>query len=241
MINVAKTRKSIIIIGDLHGRNIWKKITALHPEEYIVFIGDYFDSKDGIPVYDQISNFNAILKFKRENPNRVVLLLGNHDFHYLPAVHETYSGYQHIFHADIWSALEPALADGLMQICLRTGKYIISHAGLTRTWCTRHRVSHKNPVAAVNKLLYSKPLAFAFSPGPLKESTGDEPQQGPLWVRPESLRQDALPGFTQVVGHTQNPGISFYPNVICVDVFSYTPKYLRITNDGQAVVEQMYP
>ena len=35
----------IIVIGDIHGRTIWKQIVAANPDaDLFVFIGDYFDS-----------------------------------------------------------------------------------------------------------------------------------------------------------------------------------------------------
>ena len=233
------SERSIIIIGDLHGRNIWKDIVALHPADSIVFLGDYFDSKENISAPEQINNFNEILHFKRQNPSRVTLLMGNHDFHYLPQAGETYSGYQRFFHNDIWEAIEPAFTGGDLQVCMQAGEYLISHAGLTRTWCFLHDIPFNAPMDPVNELMVSNVRALAFSPGPIFEKSGDEPQQGPLWVRPDSLKKDALPGFIHVVGHTQQPDIRFYPDVIIVDVFSFSPKYLLIMPDGQAIIRSL--
>ncbi|MCU0403966.1 MAG: hypothetical protein MUE99_05400, partial [Chitinophagaceae bacterium] len=126
--------------------------------------------------------------------------------------------------------------DRHLQVCKQVGKYLISHAGLTQTWCLNHHIPFTNPQKKVNDLLFVNPRAFAFSPGPFNEKTGDEPQQGPLWVRPGSLEADAIPGFIQVVGHTQQPGIIFDQHIIYIDVFSFTPKYLQITPDGNALV-----
>ena len=57
----------------------------------IIFLGDYFDSRDGISIGDQQKNFDDILKFKELNTDKVKLLFGNHDYHYLPHVQEHYS------------------------------------------------------------------------------------------------------------------------------------------------------
>ena len=74
----------LIALGDIHGRNIWKQILAKEDNfDKIVFIGDYFDSKDGISVLQEIENFKEILELKKKFKDKVVLLFGNHDFHYL--------------------------------------------------------------------------------------------------------------------------------------------------------------
>ncbi len=225
-----------IIIPDLHGRPFWDKIVIRHPEDQIVFLGDYFDSKEDYSAAAQISNFNNILTFKRSNADRVTLLLGNHDFHYLPFAQEKYGGYQHFFAADIYESLKPAVDEKLLNVCMLFGKYLISHAGLTRTWCRNNSIPLKNPVEATNTLLYTRPEAFRFSPGPIMEPTGDEPEQGPLWVRPYSLSQDYLQGFVQVVGHTQHPSITHLPHAIFTDVLGFSPKYLTINEKGATEV-----
>jgi predicted phosphodiesterase len=72
----------IICIGDIHGRDCWVKILEQNPDaDLFVFEGDYFDSFT-IPALEQINNFKLILKFRDENPNKVIMLFGNHDFHY---------------------------------------------------------------------------------------------------------------------------------------------------------------
>lgn len=74
----------IITIGDIHGRNYWKK--ALEKEaDYYVFLGDYLDAETSMPtpeLKNVISNFEEIIKAKIDNPTKIILLLGNHDIHY---------------------------------------------------------------------------------------------------------------------------------------------------------------
>ena len=73
-----------IMIGDIHGRDTWKQIIAQEPDAYrIVFLGDYFDSFD-IKGVEQLHNFNEIIKFKQETHQDVIMLFGNHDYHYMP-------------------------------------------------------------------------------------------------------------------------------------------------------------
>jgi len=82
-----------IVLGDTHGRSIWKEIVSQEKADRVIFIGDYFDSFDIEPVVQQ-HNFKEIIEFKEKGECEVILLIGNHDFHYLP-MGETYSGYKH--------------------------------------------------------------------------------------------------------------------------------------------------
>lgn len=230
---------TIVIIGDIHGRSLWKIIAQQHPADEIVFVGDYFDSKENFTAHQQIQNFNEILTFKKANPGRVTMLMGNHDFHYLPAAGERYSGHQYFFATDIYEALKPALDEKLLNICTQKGNYLISHAGLTRTWCRNHKIPLRNPAESVNHLFYEKPEAFRFSPGKIEDPSGDEPEQGPLWVRPDSLSKDYLRGFVHVVGHTQGPDITILPHAIFTDVLAFTPKYLEINEKGEAIARRI--
>ncbi len=228
--------KSIIIIGDIHGRTIWKDIVVRHPKDEIIFVGDYFDSKEDFSATAQIFNFNEILHFKKANQQRVTLLFGNHDFHYLPAANERYSGYQYFFAADIYAALKLALDEQLLKVCCQKGQFLMSHAGLTKTWCKNNKIPMRKPEDAVNRLLYEHPAAFRFCGGKLNDPTGDEPEQGPLWVRPNSLYTDNLPGFTQIVGHTQRPAMLFREGLIVVDVLAFSSNYLEINPQGNLLI-----
>lgn len=82
----------MIVIPDIHGRSFWKiAVTKAQPDEKIIFLGDYLDHYEGrvdavngnIITQDiALQNFKEILRFKNENPDKVVMLLGNHDTSY---------------------------------------------------------------------------------------------------------------------------------------------------------------
>ncbi len=77
-----------IVIGDIHGRSIWKNIIDKEKEfDKVVFVGDYFDSKI-YSAQEQIDNFLNIIDFKQSirEDQEVILLIGNHDLHYFPEV-----------------------------------------------------------------------------------------------------------------------------------------------------------
>ena len=60
--------KVLNIIGDIHGRSVWKDLVI--PEAINVFLGDYFDPYDNILKDDLVSNFEAIIQYKKDNPQK---------------------------------------------------------------------------------------------------------------------------------------------------------------------------
>ena len=66
----------IVVIADIHGRDLWKKQIEENADLYI-FLGDYFDSFY-IEGEDQIKNFLEIKDFYENNKDKVILLAGNH-------------------------------------------------------------------------------------------------------------------------------------------------------------------
>ena len=56
------------IIGDIHGKESWKQL--VQEEGINVFVGDYFDSKDGRSANEVIANFEDIIAFKQQRPER---------------------------------------------------------------------------------------------------------------------------------------------------------------------------
>lgn len=69
----------IIALGDIHGRDIWKDIVKKESDaDKIVFVGDYVDTHDNISPYKQVDNFKEIVEYKKENKDKVILLIGNH-------------------------------------------------------------------------------------------------------------------------------------------------------------------
>lgn len=76
----------ILIFPDIHGRTFWKKPCET-PEKYdkIIFLGDYVDPyyDEGISKEDTITNLEEIIEFKKQNSDKTILLIGNHDMSYL--------------------------------------------------------------------------------------------------------------------------------------------------------------
>ena len=73
----------ILVLGDIHGRLYWSDIISKENPDKVIFLGDYVSTHEGIPAEQQMSNLEDILNYKDENPDRVVLLRGNHDTQHL--------------------------------------------------------------------------------------------------------------------------------------------------------------
>lgn len=228
-------KKEIIgVIADIHGRSKWKEIIKNPQVTKWVFIGDYFDDKNGgYSANRQIKNFKEIVEFKKANPDKVILLVGNHDFHYLKGVNEHYSSYQFGYAKNINRVLQPVVDEGLLQICHQEDKYFFSHAGLTKTWCKNCGIDINNLQESVNNLFKTDITKFRFTMGGNLSYGGNDVTQPPIWVRPQSLVKDMVDGIVCVVGHTQVKEVTVLndDNLILIDCLGTTDEYLIIENN----------
>lgn len=233
----------IVALGDIHGRDSWEKIAQeeLDSCDKFIFIGDYFDSFD-IPFSVQMDNFKNILDLKRKNMDKVVLLFGNHCYHYLKGIHDVYSGYQSFYSHDIGMVIEKALKEDLIQMCFIHDKFLFSHAGVTNTWLSDNGYNSEEPLDVfINDLFKYKPLSFRFKSGKNRSPYGDDVCQSPIWVRPNSLLQDKLDDYVYVVGHTQQNELMVNDSIvslILIDTLGTSGEYLQII-DGEASVKKI--
>jgi predicted phosphodiesterase len=230
----------VIALGDTHGRSLWKEIVSKETDaDKIVFIGDYFDTHGGgYSANRQIENFKDIIAFKKANMDKVILLLGNHDFHYLNDVDENYSGYQWHYRQDINAVLQPAVDEGLVQMAFVYDKYVFTHAGVTKTWAKNSGVDVNNLQESVNNLFKTDIKKFKFTVGPNFSNYGDDITQPPIWVRPESLFMDMIDGVLYVVGHTTQKNITQIGNIILIDTLGTSREYFVI-EDNKARIESV--
>lgn len=195
----------VLVLGDIHGSNKWKDIILKENDcDLVIFIGDYLDSFS-VSIENQIENFKDILQYKNDNSDKVILLLGNHDYHYssfCPSG-EYYSGFKSVTRLQTRDILDENIKNGNIKIChLLHGKYLLSHAGFSKTWVysvNAEKLQGQQLVDYINDLLLSHPIDFAFNGF---DSYGDNTSQGPLWVRPRSLAYDKFEDYIQIVGHT---------------------------------------
>jgi hypothetical protein len=214
----------VILIGDIHGRTIWKKIVERHPDaDYYVFFGDYFDPYEDIPFWELAKNFKAIVQLKRELGDRVILLLGNHDLHYYADV-EPCSRFDYLNSAKIGTLFKENLH--LFQVAFEFEGVLCTHAGVSPSWFSVHIGEWSNPrcnAAHINQLHEKNPEAFSFYSGD-RSGYGENEMQGPMWIRPRSLIKSQKPlgeklQFLQLIGHTQLID-KIEDKFLCVDALS---------------------
>jgi predicted phosphodiesterase len=202
------------IIGDVHGRDQWKQIVAQESNaDRFVFLGDYFDSFD-ISGVEQMHNFKEIVEFKETSGKEVILLIGNHDYHYFPEIGESStSGYQ--------TRMAPSIQQLIYENRQLNDLFNYTPVNL----CYRSY-----------KIIDEEKGEWVGSSG-----FGGETYQGPMWIRPKALmaanRDTLRKEIIQVVGHThQNEidkeGKATGGRYYFVDTQETSQEYMIIT-DGQ--------
>lgn len=232
----------VVAIGDIHGRKIWADIIKKESDaDQYVIMGDYFDSYEDEDIDyfigAQVENFNNILALKKKMKDKLILLFGNHDYHYLSNTPHKYSRYDAATQAQAGHIFDRVARDGTLQMCFIHSWFLFTHAGVTKTWCANNNIDLKNIEQSINDRFLYKPQSFAFSPGRRMDEYGDEPCQSPVWVRPFSLRMDKIDDYTQIVGHTYQERIIIKNNdpVVVIDALGITKQYLIIENGKMKV------
>ena len=212
-----------LILGDIHGHDSWKKHIESQDPDKIVFIGDYFDHPE-VTAETQLENFKNIIELKKSRPG-VTLLTGNHDAHYM-GIGQMYSGYQFGASPHIQQVLSENKEH--LQWCHSIEGYLLTHAGVTKTWCQNHEVNIDEVVDSINGLDVGR---FAFAG---IDRYGDSVVSGPIWVRPDSLRKDKIDGWKQIAGHTRQPFLNIEdPDILLIDTLAQGQALLLEVNDGE--------
>lgn len=206
----------ILIVPDVHGRAFWHRAMELVDQvDQIVFLGDYLDpySHEGISFDLALEEFNKILEFKKEYPDLITLLVGNHDMHYiiedfmdcsrrntemLDQLHELYNSNLDLFN--------------LIHI---EDDWLFSHAGVYKGWMDKYEFTLED--------LNLK--TFLGSHWPALEDLsfyrgGYNSVGSCVWadIR-ESVKNELFSEYKQVVGHTQlNDKPYITDKIACVDV-----------------------
>jgi predicted phosphodiesterase len=218
--------KKILIIPDVHGRSFWRSAVASGDYDKIIFLGDYVDPypDERIGELTALHGLMDIIDFYDRHPDQVVLLLGNHDLHYLsPHFHdlspcERYDeGQSDILHFLFTKGDRFNLAH---EETVGSQKYLFTHAGVNQPWLKRNLKVIRQPDAIhLNRLLlFDEGIETLRQVGLLRWGmylTGSV-----VWGDSEELAvSDPLPDVYQIVGHTRQydgkPIIT--PHYACLD------------------------
>lgn len=208
----------ILIVPDVHGRKFWHKAEELiNNVDQVVFLGDYLDpySHEGITFDTAIEEFLKILDFKEKYGDKVVLLVGNHDMHYIEIEFMDCSRLNYEKRQDIHELYQKHL-DKFNLVFLYENTWLFSHAGVYLDWLKSNQLN-------IDDLLDFKTF--------LKEQWetlevlssyrgGWDSVGSCIWadIR-ESIENTVLPGYYHIVGHTQlSENLYQSKNISCVDV-----------------------
>jgi predicted phosphodiesterase len=230
---------NLLVIGDIHANPTWKKIIKEETFDEVIFIGDYFDNKAGYSLQQEWDNFLEIVDYKKTNPDTTKLLIGNHDFHYIPGVDQTYSGYKmatEVQFKEFWTENQ-----NLFQIAYQKGEYLFTHAGVSPAWLEKSvettdwqdRLEELSDI--LNDLFRYTPRKFYFQ-GP--DPYGYSQYNSPIWIRPDSLEQcnkesEISKRFIQVVGHTIQDNLRHVKTkhsgeYLYIDTLNTSGEYLKL-------------
>jgi hypothetical protein len=207
----------ILVNPDIHGRTFWKDHINVDDYSQIVFLGDYLDpySWENIEKEEALNNFKEILEFKKNFPDKVTLLLGNHDTHYLFGDDDcridsfNYIAIKNLFVKEYQ----------LFKLGIIIDKVSFTHAPIQKEWkdnnCVKAVIGNNETLEDIiyklNNLWKDSVEAGKFS----KIETilcraswvrgGWDNYGSPIWsdVRELSKEDDPWPGYYQIFGHTQ--------------------------------------
>lgn len=231
-----------IIIPDVHGRIFWREAVKKYIDSNIVFIflGDYLDPYGYEEIDDEYQGLLDIIEYKKNYPERFILLLGNHDLHYLTRI-----GRGSRWDWQNAKRNEKTFLDNinLFQIVYSTTvndkKFLFSHAGILKDWIyknhkwlnvevpdenTDYKINDWTELPDFNKTFRSDTDREAFfnSIGDVSFYRGGDSQWGSIvWadVHEHLDKNERIPGVIQVFGHTQQEEdpVNYDNEIYCLD------------------------
>ena len=235
---------NIIIIPDVHGRDFWRwTVTHRKEEDTIIFLGDYLDPYENEWIYwsDAYKGLLDIIELKRTHPEKVMLLLGNHDLHYLfPEIRGSrYNEYQA-------EKIRKTFLDNMdcfqmaAECEIGEQRYLFTHAGVNKAWVEKY-ADLFGPVDTMtadtfNSLMFKDEFVKAL--GDVSQLRWGSDRAGSMvWADVEEFewREARLTNVIQVFGHTlQDNG----PRVIGDAVYCLDCKRGFVLNES-GVIEQI--
>jgi 3',5'-cyclic AMP phosphodiesterase CpdA len=198
-----------LIIGDLHGKDCWKDVNPFQYDK-VIFLGDYVDHWT-LPDRFIYQNLKEIIELKKENPEDIELLLGNHDVQYLHYPHYLCSGFRPSMQRSLTLLFNEHRH--LFKVAYQKENYLVSHAGVTNKWyrdflelrlIQQIRDDQDTVADLVNKAEQTAQRWILHQAG---SSRGGEGPGGITWADRKELKAGMLDGYHQVVGHTVIPDV----------------------------------
>lgn len=226
---------NVLILPDIHGRTFYRKPVndLLDKVEKIIFLGDYLDPYypyENITSEDSIENFKVILDLKKKYPEKIILLLGNHDCHYLSADiigHDVFPCSRFDFDPDRLKIIYSLFKNNfnIFKFLYKMDNVLFSHAGVVSLWIRYCGCSSINEIIEDE----SKLINYLWCVSKIRGGSFDFGSC--VWNDVREFSND-IPNLYQVFGHTmlkENPIIT--DTFACLDVkkpFIMNTKNLKI-------------
>lgn len=224
----------ILIIPDVHGRDFWREpVSRIDDYQEVIFLGDYLDpyeSREHISREEAFDEFVDIMKLKTKHPDKVTLLLGNHDLHYLwhdgmhcsRKYYEKSSFYSKLFRQSIRHF-------SLMQVRqIADRQYVFTHAGLLHGWLQSNKYIATHYLEDIEKGNYDgfarlvNGMLQCDNPGILAQAgmarRGYHEHGSLVWADVNEHQTDSpFDGAYQIFGHTLKSQSVITQDWACLD------------------------
>ena len=238
-----------VIMGDPHGR--WGAVSHIYLTEKpddVIILGDYFDSFDIHPI-DQKMCYDNIINLKKMHEDKCgadsfILLIGNHDMHYLNDYNGQHSGYNFETVTIAGYRIERDICNKQLRYVYidKLNRTIYSHAGVSMKWLEKWcdgKIENIN-----NDMSYH---AFEFTYRDNGDFFGSSVYNGPTWIRPEGLLKnpykDELGVWNQVFGHTESLSPKRFAcedgGLFCIDCITRCYMVEMIDDDGKIISREL--
>jgi predicted phosphodiesterase len=252
-----------VIVPDVHSRDFWRKPVnkALsETDAVIIFLGDYVDPypyefcENGNFIHEHIKSWtdlsdytvktlSDIIDLKKSFPDRVILLLGNHDCGYMIGTHICSCRHERPKHSKM---LETLFTENrvLFQLAyddtINDVHYVFSHAGINRRYawdCFFEEANENNVVELFNTAFKEDDYGimeslglYSFWRGAWRANYGSL-----IWADAREWLQGKEEAFGfSIVGHTQLSEHKIDGNFAFLD----SRKCFSLKNDGKIEIFQ---
>ena len=228
----------IITIPDLYGKDCWKSVD-ISLYDKVVFLGDYVDSNERFSIEHEAENLATIIELKKANPEKVELLLGNHDILYLyfekfakpNSYYEGKEAFSRIYTEN----------KALFSVAYQYQNNLWTHAGVSQKWLDYYAdtistfVSKdlKSELGQIFNKMCETQLHILATNSPLR---GGNDLYGGIFSADKSETSEHLVlGLHQYVGHTKMPSIlkigSDRESISFLDCLNTEEKYLVLESE----------